>query len=94
MKSTLTLAVLCFCMSTLLGCTASEAQCDALGDHYVKLAGKEAEAKGVPADLIKTVAEEGKTELVGKCKTERPLASEVDCLLKADSFDGFKACEE
>ncbi|MFV8751184.1 hypothetical protein ACNOYE_11630 [Nannocystaceae bacterium ST9] len=95
MKNQLTLAALCLSLSAigLIGCTASDEECDALGEHFIKLSIKEAEAQKVPADFVKTVAEEGRKELVGKCKTERPLKSEVDCLMKAESFDDFKKCE-
>lgn len=73
-------------------CKASDADCDALGDHFAEISAKEAEAQGIPADFVKGVAEEGKKELVTKCKAEKPSKKEVDCLMKAQSFDEFKAC--
>lgn len=74
------------------GCKATDADCDALGDHFVELSAKEAESQGIPAEFVKGVADESKKELVAKCKAEKPSKQEVDCLMKADSFDAFKAC--
>lgn len=73
-------------------CKATDADCDALGDHFVELSAKEAESQGIPAEFVKGVAEESKKELVTKCKADKPSKQEVDCLMKAASFDDFKAC--
>lgn len=83
----------CLSIVVQLGCTATDADCDALGEHYMKIAIAEAQAQNIPADFVQSVAQETQKELVQNCKTAKPSKREIDCRMKAESIAELKACE-
>lgn len=76
---------------------ASEAQCDALVDHYAELAMKEQFPDAAPADIEsqkKKVREESKNDDDFKNCTSEVEATDYDCAMKAKTTEGIERCLE
>lgn len=88
----LTLVVLSACRRK-----ATEAQCDALVDHYAELAMKEQFPDAAPTEIEaqkKHVREEAKRDDDFKNCTSEVEAADYACAMKATSTDGIEHCLE
>lgn len=76
---------------------ATEAQCDALVDHYTELAMKEQFPDAGPAEIEaqrKHVREESKGDDDFKNCTSEVEAADYTCAMKATTTDGIEHCLE
>lgn len=94
MKKYLTASLaFCFALGALSGCTASEEDCEKLGDKFVELFMKDQpEDNALSKEILQSAAEAGKEEVIKQCKAEPPLKSSIDCALKAETMDELEGC--
>lgn len=76
----------------LVGCTANEADCDALGRHFIELSLAEARARDVAPESIDPVARTIADELIATCKAEPRRKRELECMTVAASLAELSEC--